>query len=160
MRTDALQTLRTFLMKVLLGASISAGTILTWGAAWVGLTTALQATICCHSKIPTAMKRVKAARDAAMQYMIDNLSCPQDVGELVAGKYLDRGNAKDPWGSELVLTCPGTNDASGVDVSSPGPDRQLGSFDDIKSWELPAPRVSEALTGNGAIELRWSPHTP
>ena len=89
-----------------------------------------------RAKISTGKLRVKAARDAVTQYMIETPSCPHSIEELVQGKYLDKGNAKDPWGSNLILKCPGTNETDGADVSSPGPDKQDGTPDDIKSWEL------------------------
>jgi len=88
------------------------------------------------AQISTAKMRVKQARDAVTQYMIETPSCPHSIDELVAGKYLDKGNARDPWGSPLSLKCPGTNDTDGADVTSPGPDKQDGTADDIKSWEL------------------------
>jgi general secretion pathway protein G len=88
------------------------------------------------AKVSTARLRVKAARDAVTQYMIETPSCPHSIDELVAGKYLDKGNAKDPWGSPITLKCPGANDTDGADVTSPGPDKQDGTADDIKSWEL------------------------
>jgi general secretion pathway protein G len=88
------------------------------------------------AKISAAKLRVKAARDAVTQYMIETPSCPHSIDELVAGKYLDRNNAKDPWGSPLTLKCPGANDTDGADVSSPGPDKQDGTQDDIQSWNL------------------------
>jgi len=87
------------------------------------------------AKVSTAKLRVKAARDAVTQYMIETPSCPHGIDELVSGKYLDRSNSKDPWGSNLTLRCPGANDTEGADVSSPGPDKQEGTADDIKSWE-------------------------
>jgi general secretion pathway protein G len=88
------------------------------------------------AKISTGKLRVKAARDAVTQYMIETPACPHGIDELVSGKYLDKGNAKDPWGSPLILRCPGTQETDGADVVSPGPDKQEGTADDIKSWEL------------------------
>ena len=88
------------------------------------------------AKVSSAKMRVKAARDAVTQYMIETPSCPHNIDELVAGKYLDRGNAKDPWGSPLMMKCPGTNDVDGADVWSPGPDKQDGTADDVKSWDM------------------------
>ncbi len=88
------------------------------------------------AKVSTAKLRVKAARDAVTQYMIETPSCPKSIEELVSGKFLDKNNAKDPWGVNLVIKCPGTNDTDGADISSPGPDKQDGTADDIKSWEL------------------------
>jgi general secretion pathway protein G len=89
------------------------------------------------AQISTARLRVKAARDATSQFMIDNSStCPRGIDDLVSQKYLDRNNAKDPWGKELIFRCPGTNDTDSADISSTGPDKQDGTPDDIKSWEL------------------------
>jgi general secretion pathway protein G len=88
------------------------------------------------AKISTAKLRVKSARDAVTQYMIETPSCPKSMEELVSGKFLDKNNAKDPWGTNISMKCPGTNDTDGADVSSAGPDKQEGTGDDIKSWEL------------------------
>ena len=90
----------------------------------------------CHAPFRTAKMRVMAVEDAAVQYMIETPSCPHSVDDLVAGRYLDRGNARDPWGSRLLLLCPGSRDHEGVDVISLGPDKELGTADDIKSWNL------------------------
>ena len=88
------------------------------------------------AKVSAAKMRVHAARDAVTQYMIETPSCPRSIDELVQGKFLDRDKAKDPWGSPIVLKCPGTNDTDGADVSSPGPDKQDGTADDIRSWDM------------------------
>ena len=88
------------------------------------------------AKVSAAKMKVKAAREAVTQYMIETPSCPKSIEELVAGKFLDKDKAKDPWGSSLVLKCPGTNDTDGADIVSPGPDKQEGTADDIKSWEM------------------------
>ena len=89
------------------------------------------------AQIQTAKMRVKAARDATAQFMMDNSnSCPKGLEELLSQKYLDKNNGKDPWGKDLNFRCPGTNDTDSADISSSGPDRAEGSGDDIKSWEL------------------------
>ena len=89
------------------------------------------------AQIQTAKMRVKAARDATAQFMMDNSnSCPKGLEELLSQKYLDKNNGKDPWGKDLNFRCPGTQDTDSADISSSGPDRQEGSQDDIKSWEL------------------------
>lgn len=88
------------------------------------------------AQVSTARLRVKAARDAVAQYMMDNSSsCPRGIDDLVSQKYLDRGNAKDPWGKDLIFHCPGTQDPDAADISSAGPDKQEGTADDIRSWE-------------------------
>jgi len=90
-----------------------------------------------RAQVQTARLRVKAARDATSQFMIDNSSaCPHGVEDLVNQKYLDRSNSKDPWGKDLIFKCPGTNDTDSADISSAGPDKQDGTPDDVNSWQL------------------------
>ena len=90
-----------------------------------------------RAQVSSARLRVKAVRDATSQYMIDNSSnCPRGIDDLVSQKYLDRSNAKDPWGKDFVFSCPGKNDTDSADISSAGPDKQEGTPDDIKSWEM------------------------
>ena len=65
-----------------------------------------------------------------------NDPCPSNgVAGLVSEKLLKK-HPKDPWGQELLFTCPGTNNPDGADVVSKGPDKQEGTGDDIRSWEL------------------------
>jgi general secretion pathway protein G len=88
------------------------------------------------AQISTTKLRVKSVRDAVTQYMIETPSCPKSMEELLSGKYIDKDKMKDAWGGNIALKCPGANDTEGADVSSPGPDHQEGTADDIKSWEM------------------------
>jgi len=88
------------------------------------------------AQISTTKMRVKAVREAVTQYMIETPSCPKGMDELLSGKYIDKDKMKDAWGNSITMKCPGTNDTEGADVSSPGPDKQEGTTDDIKSWDL------------------------
>jgi general secretion pathway protein G len=84
-------------------------------------------------KVAQAMVNDVAAK--SVQYMSDNNSdCPKGLDDLVAQKYLPK-KAKDPWGRELILRCPGTVNTDGVDVVSLGPDGQEGTADDVKAAE-------------------------
>ena len=87
------------------------------------------------AQVRIARQRVMAVKNGVSQYMIDNNGCPKGVDDLIAQKYLDRGNAKDPWGKDFTFRCPGTNDTDNADISSAGPDKQEGTPDDIRSWE-------------------------
>ncbi|HLK89904.1 MAG TPA: type II secretion system protein GspG [Polyangia bacterium] len=88
------------------------------------------------AQVKIAKTRVQSVQQAVVKYMIDNPgNCPRGIDDLVAQKYLDKANAKDPWGKDFTMKCPGTNDPDSADVSSPGPDRQDGTADDIKSWD-------------------------
>jgi hypothetical protein len=136
---DALRDLALVTRDLLVAVALIVGMALTAAAAWLGLYTgpfAVYAHHGCGSKITTAKVRVMAARDAVTQYMIQTPSCPHGIDDLVAGRYLEQTYAKDPWGSALVLRCPGNNDGDGADVTSPGPDKELGTADDINSWDL------------------------
>ena len=88
------------------------------------------------AQVKIAKQRVGAVQQAVVKYMIDNPgNCPRGIDDLVAQKYLDKANAKDPWGKDFTMKCPGTNDPDSADVSSPGPDKQDGTPDDILSWQ-------------------------
>jgi general secretion pathway protein G len=87
-------------------------------------------------QVKTAKIAVTTISQAAQQYMMENnSSCPNSVDDLVTNRNLAK-KPRDPWGRDYMLKCPGTGDPDGVDVMSTGPDRQEGSADDIKSWEL------------------------
>lgn len=48
--------------------------------------------------------------------------------------YIRRGSPKDPWGNEYIYKQPGQYNEYGYDLSSAGPDGQMGGDDDIKNW--------------------------
>jgi hypothetical protein len=139
MSRDAHRTLAVFFRRLLVTLAFVVGMTLTWASAWTGTQIAslyVYGFRCCPARTSTSKLRVKAARDAVTQYMIETPSCPRSVQELVAGKYLDKSLAIDPWGSALMMRCPGLNDVDGADVSSAGPDKIFGTADDINSWDL------------------------
>jgi general secretion pathway protein G len=103
---------------------------LVMGSLVVGLSSQFK-----KGQMKTAKIQVTSIAQAAQQYMMENNStCPAGMDDLVANKNLPK-KPKDPWGKDYTLKCPGTGDPDGVDVSSPGPDKQEGTADDIKSWD-------------------------
>jgi general secretion pathway protein G len=74
---------------------------------------------------------------ALVHYQTDNTDgCPKSLTDLVAQKYMAK-EPKDAWGQPLNFVCPGThNNQDGADIWSKGKDKQDGTADDIKSWEL------------------------
>jgi general secretion pathway protein G len=89
-----------------------------------------------NAKLKIAKERMKEISQGVTTYMIDsNNSCPKGLEDLVAQKYVAKASAKDPWGKDFTLRCPGQNDTDGADVISSGPDKADGTADDIKSWE-------------------------
>jgi general secretion pathway protein G len=49
------------------------------------------------------------------------------------GPYL-RSVPLDPWGTPYRYVEPGVHNAGGVDICSAGPDRQVGTGDDVTNW--------------------------
>ena len=87
------------------------------------------------TQVKLAKKGVGDIVQGISQYMIDNNNCPKSMEELVAQKYVAKPAAKDPWGKDYKMVCPGTHDSDIPDVSSSGPDRADGTADDIQSWQ-------------------------
>lgn len=86
-----------------------------------------------ESQVKTAQTQARAIRGVATQFVAlkSNGDCPT-VAILIAEKELDPENEKDPWGQTFTLAC----DADDIQVSSPGPDKQEGTEDDIVVPEL------------------------
>jgi len=89
------------------------------------------------AQVKNAQQMVLTVASAVELYSTQhNDPCPSNgLAGLVSEKLLKK-HPKDPWGQELLFTCPGTNNQEGADVASRGPDKQEGTNDDIKSWEL------------------------
>lgn len=96
------------------------------------LTLACRARVDAGAQAKTAVHQIAAAANDWRQ--AHEGRCPAKLDELVAAKQVQ--SAKDPWDNAYVLTCPGNYDLKGgADVSSPGPDHELGNHDDVNSWE-------------------------
>jgi len=81
------------------------------------------------AQIKTATTGCRTIRSAVNTWKIDseNASCPT-VSQLIEEKILDKGtNTNDPWNEPYQIKC--TDDD--VVVSSSGPDKKMGSGDDI-----------------------------
>lgn len=65
--------------------------------------------------------------------------CPDKLDALL--RFTNQKNIKDPWKQELIMVC-GDNRGHGMPegtsfgILSKGPDKKLGTKDDIKSWEI------------------------
>lgn len=86
------------------------------------------------SQVKTARLVVNKVAQGVQQYMIDNTNqCPTSLDDVIAQKFLNAKDKKDPWGKDLVMRCPGQVNTDGVDVIAVGPDGQEGTADDVKS---------------------------
>ena len=88
------------------------------------------------AQVKIGKQRMTEVLSGVTQFMIDNNTCPRSMEDLVGQKYVSKQGAKDPWGKDFILRCPGQKDPESADISSSGPDKQDGTPDDIKSWEL------------------------
>jgi general secretion pathway protein G len=66
-------------------------------------------------------------------YRVEKGRCPQSIQDLVTAGVTAKVR-KDPWGADYVMQCPGEH--GDVDVASPGKDGELGTEDDVNSWNL------------------------
>ena len=88
------------------------------------------------AKVKDAKMVIKAVEQGLVAYQTDNTdSCPKALVDLYTQKYLTK-EPKDPWGEPLVFKCPGEHNKDGADLVSKGKDKQEGTADDVKSWEL------------------------
>jgi general secretion pathway protein G len=79
---------------------------------------------------------IKNIENALVHFQTDNTdSCPKSLTDLYTQKYLTK-DPLDAWGQALVFKCPGEHNADGADIVSKGKDKQEGTQDDIRSWEL------------------------
>lgn len=89
------------------------------------------------AKIQTTQTQIKALEQALEQYYLDNSEYPstdQGLEALAAGDYVKKV-PKDPWKRNYSYTSPGT-EGNPFEIMSAGPDKQEGTDDDIKSWEI------------------------
>lgn len=81
----------------------------------------------------TARNEVIQIESASEMYMVQKKgACPKSIQDLRAGGVLKRVK-KDPWGNPYTIKCPGEH--SNIDVSSPGKDGEVGTADDVNSWD-------------------------
>jgi general secretion pathway protein G len=85
-----------------------------------------------RAKYKTTAKDIGSWSQSIEMYRLHRGDCPKTVQDILAAGII-RGTSKDPWGSDYVFTCPGTHGQ--IDISSPGPDKEIGTPDDINSWD-------------------------
>jgi len=51
------------------------------------------------------------------------------------GPYLKKALDVDPWGIPYTYEYPGRNNPRGYDIASAGPDKSMGTPDDITNWK-------------------------
>lgn len=70
--------------------------------------------------------------------------CPA-IGDF--GLALDPGDGRDGWGTAFHITCKDQPSSHRVGIISAGPDRKLGSSDDLASWKVLASSLRGARWG-------------
>jgi hypothetical protein len=76
-------------------------------------------------RVATARVEIARLREAAETLVRKNGRCP-------TGQEVER--AIDPWGKPYVVLCPGQR-GHAADVVSKGRDGDIGTTDDIRSWD-------------------------
>lgn len=84
------------------------------------------------SKTKAAAKDIATLAQSVEMYRLQKNKCPKSAQDLKAAGIIQK-ITKDPWGADYVIKCPGEHGS--VDITSPGKDGQLGSEDDINSWD-------------------------
>ncbi len=83
-----------------------------------------------EAQITQAATGARVIRSAVSQWQLSEneySECPT-VSQLIDDKQLDSGqNSQDPWGQDFAITCADDE----VIVTSAGPDKKVGSKDDI-----------------------------
>ena len=93
------------------------------------------------AQLDTARTEVIKIRGAVETYRVNKRGkCPKTMEDLKAAGFIDKV-AKDPWGTTYEFKCPGEKDQ--IDVVSAGPDAEMGTADDIASWEDPNAKADE-----------------
>jgi general secretion pathway protein G len=88
------------------------------------------------AKVTDTKMVIKTVGTALEHFKTDSQdACPKSVSDLYTQKYLTK-EPLDAWGQQLIFKCPGDHDPDGADIVSKGEDKQEGTADDIKSWEL------------------------
>ena len=87
------------------------------------------------AKIDAASSETRSIRQAVIAYRaFKNVDACPSLDDLIAARSVDAEDADDPWDSPYEVSC----DDLEVIVRSAGPDRQLGSDDDIAAGLVPA----------------------
>ena len=99
------------------------------------------------AQIAATVTQISAFKTALNTFEVDNGYFPKGQNGLQDlmvqprdaqnwhGPYLDTDRIPpDPWGHEYTYTCPGKHNSSSFDITSAGPDGQLGTDDDIGNW--------------------------
>jgi general secretion pathway protein G len=95
-----------------------------------------------QARLTAAQTQIAAFKTALDAFEVDNGYYPKSLDDLVQkprdaqnwhGPYLDK-IPQDPWNHDYTYVCPGKHNASGFDISSPGPDGRDGTDDDVVNW--------------------------
>jgi len=81
------------------------------------------------ARVKTAMSDASAISSAATIWITDHAGeCPTVADLKESGDLPQNREAKDPWDGEYVIECEGND----ISVKSGGPDKQMGTEDDIR----------------------------
>jgi general secretion pathway protein G len=101
------------------------------------------------AKIKSTAAQIAMFKSTLGMFEVDNGYFPRGQNGLQAliqqpsdaqnwkGPYLDSDVVpQDQWGRDFIYVCPGKHNPSSYDISSAGPDGQIGTDDDIGNWTV------------------------
>jgi len=98
------------------------------GVAYVGLSPKRRMASRVHTRF-----RIHDVQEVLLHYGEDHAdACPRSMDVLVAHRYITRA-LTDDWGTVLAFSCTSPYSTDKALVVSAGPDRKLGTADDIRS---------------------------
>jgi general secretion pathway protein G len=80
----------------------------------------------------TACTELVKVKSSVEMYKLNKKKCPKTMQDLKAAGIVDKA-AKDPWGNDYEFKCPGEKEQ--IDVISAGPDGEMGTADDLASYD-------------------------
>jgi len=82
--------------------------------------------------VRSTMATIGVVRASVDAYRVDHeQKCPASLDALKAEAYLEI-DPIDAWGRPLRLVCPGQKDPEGYDLTSDGPDGEIGGLDRVE----------------------------
>ncbi|TVS01268.1 MAG: prepilin-type N-terminal cleavage/methylation domain-containing protein [Phycisphaerales bacterium] len=90
-----------------------------------------------RAQVRATEQTLYVVNNAVKQYAIDNRNAfPEGLELLISERLLEPGSLEDAWGEPLFYSPKSDSNANPFVLVSAGPDRELGTEDDINYWDI------------------------
>ncbi|MCB9844980.1 MAG: type II secretion system protein GspG [Phycisphaeraceae bacterium] len=90
-----------------------------------------------RANIKATQATLRVVGDAIKQFALNSQSTlPADLKALVTSDYVEDGSLDDAWGQALYYRAAKTADGKDFQLLSGGPDKTVGTEDDINYWTI------------------------